>query len=210
MQKRRLVWFRLKCPSPFARPDDRVRRGQVPPAVILGVVVFLASVGALYWAVTQSLGPRSEDRSTQDGDFPKVLPELALVKPSGESFVLEISRPTVLVFWAIWCAPCVKELPDILKRVEANPDLDWVFINYDEGRDGKSPALYVEEWLAQQGYTINRLYFDTHQNALSALDVAALPLNVGVRKDRSIGFFRLGESPWADDQFFLQFRRRIF
>jgi cytochrome c biogenesis protein CcmG/thiol:disulfide interchange protein DsbE len=60
----------------------------------------------------------------------------------------------VLNFWATWCAPCVKELPD-LQQVAANPGVKVVGIALDE--DGaKTVKPFVEQHGLQQAanYTV--------------------------------------------------------
>ena len=44
-------------------------------------------------------------------------------------------KPTLLHFWATWCPPCVKELPDIMKLAAANKDLVIVTVTVDQEQD---------------------------------------------------------------------------
>lgn len=57
-------------------------------------------------------------------------------------------RVTVINFWATWCGPCVKELPNFQALQEAYPDVAVIAIHSDLVTDD------VEAFLAQYDYTI--------------------------------------------------------
>src|SRR5690554_3785757 len=40
-------------------------------------------------------------------------------------------RPLIVNFWATWCAPCVKEMPDLDELSRKYPDMDFVGIAID-------------------------------------------------------------------------------
>ena len=52
-------------------------------------------------------------------------------------------RPVVLNFWASWCFPCRAEMPEFSEIAEANPDVAFVGVAVDDGRE--SAAAFADE-----------------------------------------------------------------
>lgn len=48
-------------------------------------------------------------------------------------------------FWATWCAPCVKEMPDFEKVNMADPELELVFISMDDGRKPERVTAFMDK-----------------------------------------------------------------
>ena len=67
------------------------------------------------------------------GDVPESLWSLALPSPQGEPVAMESmrGRPVVVNFWATWCAPCVKEMPDLDRLQREHPHVQFVGIGID-------------------------------------------------------------------------------
>ncbi len=68
-----------------------------------------------------------------DSDVPESLWSLTLPSPWGEPVAMASmrGRPVVVNFWATWCAPCVKEMPDLDRLQREHPHVRFVGIGID-------------------------------------------------------------------------------
>lgn len=66
-------------------------------------------------------------------EAPKI-PALKIATLGGEEFDLAAHRGrwVVVNFWATWCAPCLKEIPDLTKFDAAREDVDVIGIAFEE------------------------------------------------------------------------------
>jgi thiol-disulfide isomerase/thioredoxin len=44
-------------------------------------------------------------------------------------------QPVVVTFWATWCAPCVKEFPDLIALARRRTDVAFVSVSIDDKQD---------------------------------------------------------------------------
>lgn len=77
--------------------------------------------------------PQAQPASLAAGTRPDVLWDLALPDVQGE--MRQVSqwkgKRSVVNFWATWCAPCVKEMPDLQALADAHPDKQIIGIGID-------------------------------------------------------------------------------
>ena len=94
----------------------------------------------------------------------QVAPDFELKTIDGENIsLLDFrGRPVMINFWALWCGPCIEEMPLIQERYKLhNPDL--VVLAIEEGSSMASVGNYVHEsqfsFLVLQGTeTVNRQF----------------------------------------------------
>ncbi len=80
-------------------------------------------------------------------------PSVNVVTPSGLKAAIAKNKGKVVIvnFWATWCAPCVKELPELakLKRANASKGAVLILVSGDEIED----KTKVSKTLAQKGHS---------------------------------------------------------
>ena len=76
-------------------------------------------------------------------------------------------RPTLLVFWATWCKPCVAEIPDLVTlHREAPNGLQIVAVSLDEFLSGDRTATVVGDFLRAQPLPYEQLVYTGSQDAI--------------------------------------------
>ncbi|WP_114748085.1 TlpA family protein disulfide reductase [Pleomorphovibrio marinus] len=48
-------------------------------------------------------------------------------------------------FWATWCAPCIREMPDFEKVNAEDPSVELIFISMDDGRKPERVTNFIEK-----------------------------------------------------------------
>lgn len=82
-------------------------------------------------------------------------------------------KPIILNFWASWCGPCKKEMPDFNeKSQELEGEVQFLMINMTDGfrETMETATAFIEE----QGYTFP-VFFDTRFEAAYTYGAYSLP-----------------------------------
>ncbi len=117
--------------------------------------------------------PYSIDRSKAGSD----LPDFTFKDASGKALTLDHfkGRPILVNLWATWCAPCIKELPqlDRIAGAYAKSGLQVVPISQDTMEVGKVSAFF-----AGKGFKTLQTWFDPDNVFGFGFGGAALPTSV--------------------------------
>ena len=84
-------------------------------------------------------------------------------------------------FWATWCPPCIKEIPDLLnlkKRFEK--DIEIIFVSVDA-----NPAKVVPKFLKNNELENFQTYIDKKLNLTKELEVKVMPTTLIITKGPS-------------------------
>ena len=168
----------------FYPPQDRIQR---LAAAFLFAAVFLFT-----------------DQSGANADSPPLMapapemipaPPIELSKMDGSDFSLAARRGkfTLVNFWALWCAPCKKEMPDLarLKQRMTIRGLDVVAVNLGDKPDA------VDRFLKQVGAEELTVVLDDRGETGRAWHVQGLPVTFLVSPDGRISHAALGAREWA-------------
>ncbi len=127
---------------------------------------------------------------------PKAAPALKLLKGNPPTtFEYTISRPTLVHFWATWCAPCVEELPALVNASDLfkKHGVDVLLISVDAAGVSKVPPF-----LSKHKITNTVIYWDPRSELMKKFGISILPTTVAINsKGQEIGR-ATGAVNWAN------------
>jgi thiol-disulfide isomerase/thioredoxin len=169
---------------------------------ILGVMVYKIAFGTP--TIVASETPVSEAPSSAAptgealGKFtalsaPRPAPEVTLTAHSGNSVALDSLRghPVLINFWATWCAPCIEEMPSLVRLQAKMGDLKILAVSED--RQG---ASVVDPFVAKNHVGQLAIFLDSKNDVGHAFQIEGLPTSVLIGADgREVGTLE-GAADW--------------
>lgn len=99
-------------------------------------------------------------------------------------------KPVVLHFWATWCVPCRRELPEMEAWSKANSDVEVIVVSLD--RNIAVAAAFLES----KGLSFPALKGDMVK--AQRLGVRGLPTTLLISSDSTILKMRIGAVQWGE------------
>ena len=118
--------------------------------------------------------------------------DVSLPLLAGGQFNLSAEKGKVIVldFWATWCGPCVKALPELIAEIATLPADKVRLIGVNQA---ESPEV-VRKFIEARGWKLD-VALDARQTAGKQFGADSLPLTVVVGPDGRIAWVKSGYSP---------------
>ena len=130
---------------------------------------------------------------------PKKIEALNLKKLDGTSVNLRnISNNYLIInFWATWCPPCIKEIPDLLEIQEKFKEkIKLVFISVDS-----SPEKVIPNFIKKNKFKNFDVYTDQQFLASKNLNIKIMPTTIIINKELFEIARITGYAKWLDKSF---------
>jgi len=153
------------------------------------LVVFISGLAGTAFAIEQTLTPVERD-----------LPPFSLQGVDGTLYDPEaLAGKTWLInFWAVWCAPCLDELPSLNKAWAQLKDNNVGMLAINIGED----AEQIEQFLAEHNLRIDfPIVVGDKIRTLGNWSGAGLPYTVIVSPEGKIVYEAVGPREWHEAQF---------
>ena len=140
-------------------------------------------MGAVFFVLIPSSG-RAEDEGKETIAAPTLanLPEITYSDENGKVQTLETKgyKLTALHFWATWCVPCVKELPQInaMQKKYKNKGFRVVALSLDNKNLGK-----VKKFFKNNKIDNLDILFDSNLAAFQQLKIKGLPTTIFINSE---------------------------
>ena len=95
--------------------------------------------------------------------------------------ILDFNSNYIVNFWATWCIPCKKELPDLNKMKIENKDLKVIIISID-----KKPIKDQLNFLKKNKVNELTAYFDQNMTFFKSLKLRGIPTTLLINQQKII------------------------
>ena len=137
-----------------------------------------------------------EMRKLQFHDAAVAIPEATLVdlKDAPRSLDEWKGKWVLVNFWATWCAPCRKEMPDLAK-LSASGDIAVVAV-----ATGRNPVESIDRFMKEIGVTGLPVLRDPNAKLARSMSVLGLPLTVVLNPEGKEVARLIGDAKWNDPE----------
>jgi len=108
-----------------------------------------------------------------------------------------VSKSTIVHYYASWCGPCMRELPDLLEFSSVHPEFDVLLVTDD-------PWSKVQV-LASKPHSQN-VHF-CHVSSLKEIGIYSIPVSYFTNANCDVVYSNLGETNWQSPSFLQELQK---
>jgi len=180
-------------------------------SVPAGVTQIAVSALANTWAFgdMKGVGAPNGEAGQLSELIGKPAPDFELATLEGDTFKLAESlgkEVVVLDFWATWCGPCIKALPEVMAAVNEfeGQGVRLIAVNQNEA------ASTARKFLAAKGWDMEVVLDDDDERPVRELfGVTGIPTTFIIGKDGKVSMMHSGYSPGLKEELVKDIKRAL-
>lgn len=164
----------------------------------LVVVILIAAVGT--WAFKTFFISKLQEAPTTFRTLEAMetagAPNFTVRDLKGSTFELKNLQGKVVIlnFWASWCAPCIEEVPSLIKLVnEFKGEVELIAVSGDSSRE--DIEVFLKSFPDLQGAHI-RVVWDEDRSLMKQFQVSRLPESLVLNKEQKLVKKLVGSIDW--------------
>ena len=129
---------------------------------------------------------------------PKKLEQLELFDMDGKKYVFssKTNKTLIINFWATWCAPCIKEIPELIElKKKLNNEIEILFVSVDQ-----NATKIVPKFLKKNNLSDIKVFNDQTLNISQGLDVTVMPTSIVIDKNFEEISRVIGYIDWLNEE----------
>ncbi|MCU7943681.1 MAG: TlpA family protein disulfide reductase [Candidatus Thiodiazotropha sp. (ex Cardiolucina cf. quadrata)] len=150
------------------------------------VVLYFIFTSTASWSAGLGIRTYSEPKFASDFSLPDLTGQIH----EGSDYR---DRAYIISFWATWCVPCIKELPDLQRAAEILDDENITILTVNSGESRE----VIEQFLVQRSVTLPVL-LDQDSSMLRQWRVLALPTSYIVNAKGQVVARVVGGIDWDE------------
>ncbi|MBE5892784.1 MAG: TlpA family protein disulfide reductase [Lachnospiraceae bacterium] len=176
---------------------DSKKKKLVLLTLILAFVALLISAYVIYERLGETVKPNQlegQEHKESQADAPEKEKayDFTVYDIEGNEVHLSdyLGTPIVLNFWASWCGPCQREMPDFQEKyLEWGNEIQFLMVNMTDG--SRETVDIASAFIEEQEYTFP-VFYDTEYDAANTYGVYSLPMTVLIDSEGYIAGYASG------------------
>ena len=152
----------------------------------------------LYLITSSNLSYSDDNNQLQISKQPINIEPFKLIKENGVNEIISKTNGKIILlnFWATWCTPCIKEIPDLQKlKKEFNAKVDVFFISVDSNFKESVP-----KFLKKNNFSNLKVYNDEKLD-ISKFNVKIMPTTIIINKNFKEAYRVMGYVDWQSKKY---------
>ena len=116
-------------------------------------------------------------------ESPQVIKNVTLNDLKGNEIKIKDLQGDLIIlnFWATWCAPCLKEIPELINlKAELKKHVNEIFISVDS-----SPQKVIPDFIKKYSYDELNIFIDQKFSIATKLNAKVVPTTIVLDSDKN-------------------------